>query len=97
MRRPVTIELYAIIKQNQHHVQGLFELEQSIEIITETDIMHLPIRAKIASDEQFDSIFASRDESAGMNKSIRLLAGKSSNTNDWFSNAIDHRVEVAQE
>ncbi|CAF4895124.1 unnamed protein product, partial [Rotaria magnacalcarata] len=61
MRRPVMIELYAIIKQTQHQSQqqqqqqqqqaqsqGLYQLDQSIEIITETDIMHFPIRAKIA-------------------------------------------------
>ncbi|CAF4384534.1 unnamed protein product [Rotaria sp. Silwood2] len=95
MRRPIMIELYAIIKQNQNQSQqqqqqqqsqGLYQLDQSIEIITETDIMHFPIRAKIASEEQFDIMFVNKDETAGMNKSIRLLARKSSNSNDWFAN-----------
>ncbi|CAF4641723.1 unnamed protein product [Rotaria socialis] len=95
MRRPVMIELYAIIKQTQHQSQqqqqqqaqsqGLYQLDQSIEIITETDIMHFPIRAKIASEEQFDIMFVNKDETAGMNKPIRLLAQKSPNTNDWFA------------
>ena len=86
MRRPITIEFYAIIKQNQQQPQGLYQLEQSIEIITETDIMHFPVRAKIASEEQFDAMFVNKDETAGMNKSIRLLARKTSNTNDWLNN-----------
>ncbi|CAM4745848.1 unnamed protein product [Rotaria magnacalcarata] len=102
MRRPVMIELYAIIKQTQHQSQqqqqqqqqaqsqGLYQLDQSIEIITETDIMHFPIRAKIASEEQFDIMFVNKDETAGMNKPIRLLARKSPNTNDWFANTNEN-------
>ncbi|CAF1295992.1 unnamed protein product [Adineta steineri] len=92
--RPLTIELYAIIKQNysqqqqqqQQQSQGLYQLDQSIEIITETDIMHFPIRAKIASEEQFEIMFVNKDGTAGMNKSVRLLARKSSNINDWIAN-----------
>ncbi len=95
MHRPIMIELYAMIKQNQNQSQqqqqqqqsqGLYQLDQSIEIITETDIMHFPIRAKIASEEQFDIMFVNKDETAGMNKPIRLLARKSSNINDWLDN-----------
>lgn len=89
MRRPITIELYAIIKQNQQQTQGLYPLEQSIEIITETDIMHLPVRAKIATEEQFDAMFVNKDETAGMTKSTRLLARKTSNTNDWLNSTND--------
>ncbi len=95
MRRPVMIEIYAIIKQNQN--QSLYQLDQSIEIITETDIMHFPIRAKIASEEQFDVMFVNKDETAGMNKSIRLLARKSSNINDWLDNTNESSVIVTNE
>jgi hypothetical protein len=95
MRRPIMIELYAIIKQNQN--QSLYQLDQSIEIITETDIMHFPIRAKIASEEQFDVMFVNKDETAGMNKSIRLLARKSSNINDWLDNTNESSVIVTNE
>jgi hypothetical protein len=100
------IELYAIIKQNsaqrqeqqqQQQSQGLYQLDQSIEIITETDIMHFPIRAKIASDEQFDIMFVNKDETAGMNKSVRLLARKSSNTNDWLSNMNENNMNDTNE
>lgn len=98
MHRPILVELYAIIKQHpspqqqQQGSQGLYQLDQSIEIITETDIMHLPIRAKIASEEQFDIMFVNKDETAGMNKSVRLLARKSSNANDWFDTTNDSSV-----
>lgn len=91
------IELYAIIKQNQQQSQGLYQLDQAIEIITETDIMHLPIRAKIASEEQFDVMFVNKDETAGMNKSIRLLARKSPNTNDWFDDTHENSMIVTNE
>jgi hypothetical protein len=103
------IELYAIIKQNQNsrqeqqqqqqqqQSQGLYQLDQSIEIITETDIMHFPIRAKIASEEQFDVMFVNKDETAGMNKSIRLLARKSSNTNDWLANTDENSMNATNE
>lgn len=103
MRRPIMIELYAIIKQNQNQQQqqqqsqGLYQLDQSIEIITETDIMHFPIRAKIASEEQFDVMFVNKDETAGMNKSIRLLARKSSNINDWLDNTNENSMVVTNE
>jgi head-tail adaptor len=88
------IELYAMIKQNQNQSQqqqsqGLYQLDQSIEIITETDIMHFPVRVKIASEEQFDIMFVNKDETAGMNKLIRLLARKTSNINDWLDNTND--------
>lgn len=102
MRRTINIELYAIIKQNYHHHQdnhqqngqhqGLYQLDQSIEIITETDIMHFPVRAKIASEEQFDIMFVNRDETAGMSRSVRLLARKTPNTYDWLSNNEDQLV-----
>ncbi|CAF0734574.1 unnamed protein product [Rotaria sordida] len=101
IRRPIMIELYAIIKQNQNQSQqqqqqqqsqGLYQLDQSIEIITETDIMHFPIRAKIASEEQFDIMFVNKDETAGMSKSIRLLARKTSNSNDWFANTNENSM-----
>ncbi|UJR27796.1 hypothetical protein I4U23_009067 [Adineta vaga] len=92
MSRPLMIELYAIIKQNysqhqqqQQQSQGLYQLDQSIEIITETDIMHFPIRARIASEEQFDIMHVNNDGTAGMNKTIRLLARKSSNINDLYA------------
>lgn len=104
MRRPIVIELYAIIKQNhspqqqqQQQSQGLYQLDQSIEIITETDIMHFPIRAKIASEEQFDVMFVNKDETAGMNKSIRLLARKTSNINDWLDNTNENSVIITHE
>jgi hypothetical protein len=102
MRRPIMIELYAIIKQNSNQQQpqqsqGLYQLDQSIEIITETDIMHFPIRAKIASEEQFDIMLVNKDETAGMSKSIRLLARKSSNANDWLNNTNDNSMIVANE
>ena len=101
MHRPVLIELYAIIQQHYHHQQqqsqGLYQLDQSIEIITETDIMHLPIRAKIASEEQFDVMFVNKDETAGMNKSIRLLARKSSNINDWLDTTHENSMVVPNE
>lgn len=103
MRRPIMVELYAIIKQHQspqqqqQQSQGLYQLDQSIEIITETDIMHLPIRAKIASEEQFDVMFVNKDETAGMSKSIRLLARKSSNINDWLDNANEKSVLITNE
>ncbi|CAF0822833.1 unnamed protein product [Adineta ricciae] len=94
MNRSLTIELYAIIKQNHHHPQqqeqqsqGLYQLDQSIEIITETDIMHFPIRAKIATEEQYDVMYVNNDGTAGMSKSVRLLARKSSNVNDWYPTA----------
>lgn len=97
MRRSVTIELYALIKQTpnqspqqQGQSQGLYQLDQSIEIITETDIMHLPVRAKIASEEQFDIMFVNKDETAGMNKIVRLLARKSPNTNDWLASTNEN-------
>jgi hypothetical protein len=89
MNRPLMIELYAIIKQNQsqqeQQSQGLYQLDQSIEIITETDIMHFPIRAKIANEEQYDIMFVNKDGTDGMSKTVRLLARKSSNINDWFA------------
>jgi hypothetical protein len=98
------IELYAIIKQNQNQQQqqqqqsqGLYQLDQSIEIITETDIMHFPIRAKIATEEQFDIMFVNKDETAGMTKSIRLLARKSSNINDWLDNANETSMIITKE
>jgi hypothetical protein len=101
MHRPLLIELYAIIQQHYHHQQqqsqGLYQLDQSIEIITETDIMHLPIRAKIASEEQFDVMFVNKDETAGMNKSIRLLARKSSNINDWLDSTHENSMIVPNE
>ena len=97
MRRPITIELYAIIKQNHQQQQGLYQLEQSIEIITETDIMHFPVRAKIASEEQFDAMFLNQDEAAGMSKSIRLLARKTSNTNDWLNSANENFLSATDE
>ncbi len=104
MRRPIMIELYAIIKQNQNQQQqqqqqsqGLYQLDQSIEIITETDIMHFPIRAKIATEEQFDIMFVNKDETAGMTKSIRLLARKSSNINDWLDNANETSMIITKE
>lgn len=99
MHRPVLIELYAIIQQYHHQQQsqGLYQLEQSIEIITETDIMHLPIRAKIASEEQFDVMFVNKDETAGMNKSIHLLARKSSNTNDWLDSSHENSMVTPNE
>lgn len=101
MRRPVLIELYAIIQQNRYQQQqpsqGLYQLEQSIEIITETDIMHFPIRAKIATEEQFDVMFVNKDETAGMSKSIRLLARKSSSVNDWLDNAQENSMVVGNE
>ncbi|CAF0831903.1 unnamed protein product [Rotaria sp. Silwood1] len=106
IRRSIMIELYAIIKQNQNQnqnqsqqqlqqqqqSQGLYQLDQSIELITETDIMHFPIRAKIASEEQFDIMFVNKDETAGMSKSIRLLARKGSNSNDWFANTNENSM-----
>lgn len=100
MHRPVLIELYAIIQQHYHQPQqsqGLYQLDQSIEIITETDIMHLPIRAKIASEEQFDVMFVNKDETAGMNKSIRLLARKSSNINDWLDSSHENSMVAPNE
>ena len=96
------IELYAVIKQSptpryeeqqqqqKSQLQDLYQLDQSIEIITETDIMYFPIRAKIANEEQFDAMFTNKDETAGMNKSVRLLARKSSNTNDWLANTNEN-------
>ncbi|CAF1080181.1 unnamed protein product [Adineta steineri] len=102
--RPLTIELYAIIKQNysqqqqqQQQSQGLYQLDQSIEIITETDIMHFPIRAKIASEEQFEIMFVNKDGTAGMNKSVRLLARKSSNINDWIANTNKDTTDAPHE
>ena len=101
MRRSVMIELYAIIKQTQHseqqQSQGLYQLDQSIEIITETDIMHLPVRARIASDEQFDMMFVNKDETAGMSKPIRLLARKTSNTNDWLNYSNENFTPAAND
>lgn len=91
MKRTINIELYAIIKQTHNHQQqsglnqGLYQLDQSIEIITETDIMHLPVRAKIASEEQFDIMFVNKDETAGMKKTVQLLARKTPNTHEWFN------------
>ena len=102
MSRPILIELYAIIKQNQTQAQqqssqGLYQLDQSIEVITETDIMHFPIHAKIANEEQFDVMFVNKDETAGMNKPVRLLARKSSNSNDWFTNTNENSMIPANE
>ena len=98
MHRSIMIELYAIIKQNQtQQSQGLYLLDQSIEIITETDIMHFPIRAKIASEEQFDMLFINKDETAGMSKSIRLLARKSSNINDWLDTTNEKSMVLPNE
>lgn len=96
------IELYALIKQTHHseqqqQSQGLSQLDQSIEIITETDIMHLPVRARIASEEQFDMMFVNNDETAGMSKSVRLLARKTSNTNDWLNNSNDNFAATAKD
>ncbi|CAF0871920.1 unnamed protein product, partial [Didymodactylos carnosus] len=108
IKRPITIELYALIGNNNtkqstnNYGNGLSQLDQKIEIITETDIMHLPVRAKIASEEQFDTMFVNNDETAGMNKStVRLIARRSPNTNDWlitdqqkqYSNSKVHEYE----
>ncbi|CAF1242202.1 unnamed protein product [Didymodactylos carnosus] len=90
MKRPITIELYALISNNNKQLannygNGLSQLDQKVEIITETNIIYLPIHAKIASEEQFDTMFVDNDETAGMNKpSITLIARRSSNTNDWL-------------
>jgi hypothetical protein len=54
--------------------------------------MHFPIHAKIASEEQFDIMFANKDETAGMTKSIRLLVRKSSTTNYWLSNTNENTM-----
>jgi hypothetical protein len=47
--------------------------------------MHFPIRAKIASEEQYDIMFVNTDGTDGMSKTVRLLARKSSNISDWLA------------
>ncbi len=62
------MQLLNKIKVNNNNLKVFNQLDQSIEINTETDI-----------------IFVNKDETTGMNKLIRLLARKSSNTNDWLA------------
>ncbi|CAF1014303.1 unnamed protein product [Adineta steineri] len=53
-------------------------------LMAKCDIMHFPTHAKLAGEEQFDIMFANKDKTARMHKSIRLLARKNLTRKDWL-------------
>lgn len=98
MNRDLTIMMLAIYQQDDNTTGGgdssntnLRSINFNLDIVTETDLIKLPIRAQIATAEQFRNMFKGNLE-AGKEKNIRILSVRPGSTKEVltkpFVNAI---------